>query len=222
MKSTKANRKHGGVSRSLDFLISSIRSKPARTGKEDSKALALVDLTPALLAVIEQTRKKDAACGYFLGELASFLSKNAKDFALENEAFSACLSKWKPIRAASTKNPALRKKVHHLLLDALSRRRRYAIVCQLGAAEHYSKDKPLASLPEFSDTPEAVEQWFNAVVYPELRRRRGELERDPTIGRMKKALDENGKFQLSRLKDEIRLIVARVAKLPRNFYFQIS
>lgn len=222
MEPTKAKRKHGGVSRSLDFLISSIRSKPARNGEEDLKALALMDLTPALLAVVEQTRENDADCGYFLAELTSFLLKKAPNLALENNAFSDCYSKWRKVRTATTKNSALRTEVHGVILDAASRRRRYRIAQHMpGVADLYAKDEPLACLPELGDTPEIVEQWFSAVVYPELYKRRDDLERDAAIGRMKKAFDENGKFQLSRLKDEIRAIVARIAKLPRNSYFQI-
>ncbi len=223
MDNTSSKRKHGGLSRSLDFLISSIKAPPAADSENNLKAVALLDLSTALHAIIEQTEMNDADCGYFLAELTSFLSKNSKNLALENRAFSDCIAKWKPVRAATSKNSALRRKVHQVILNALSRRRRYGIASFIpGATEFYKQDAALMSLPDFRDQPEVVDQWFNAVVYPELRKRRDELEQDPGIGKLKRARDENGKFQVSRLKDEMRAIAFRIAKLPKSYYFLTS
>jgi len=49
-----------------------------------------------------------------------------------------------------------------------------------------------------------------------------ELRNHPQIGNMRKALDQNGKFQISRLKPMAVKIVAKLAALPPCGYFDIS
>jgi hypothetical protein len=72
----------------------------------------------------------------------------------------------------------------------------------------------LLALPDLNDSEEAIDAWSNRVVYPRLRSRASRLEHHPVIGKLGKALDENGKFQISRLKPLIRQTVARIAALP--------
>jgi hypothetical protein len=83
-------------------------------------------------------------------------------------------------------------------------------------------DKVLSDLPDLNPSPEVVRKWIDIVVYPHLRSIEAELRNHAQIGNMKKALDRNGKFQVSRLKPVATRIVARLAALPRSYYFDIS
>ena len=84
------------------------------------------------------------------------------------------------------------------------------------------RNKTLLALPEFSADPKVVSEWTDKIVYPKLRSMQSELAEDPVIGRLKKALDENGKFHVSGLKPLIKQTVARIAALPTAYYFDIS
>jgi hypothetical protein len=74
----------------------------------------------------------------------------------------------------------------------------------------------LKKLSDFG--PLSADQWFEQVVWPELRRREPKLRANPLIGGLKKA-NKSGKFQLSDLKIQARTTVMRIAGLPRPFYF---
>ena len=84
------------------------------------------------------------------------------------------------------------------------------------------RNKTLLALSEFSADPKVVSKWTDKIVYPKLRAMQSKLAEDPVIGSLKKALDENGKFHVSRLKLLIKQTVARIAALPKAYYFDIS
>jgi len=88
--------------------------------------------------------------------------------------------------------------------------------------ERIQSDKLLSDLPDLDPSREVVRKWIDIVVYPRLRSIEPELRNHPRIGNMKKALDRNGKFQVSRLKPIATKIVGRLAALPRSYYFDIS
>jgi hypothetical protein len=82
---------------------------------------------------------------------------------------------------------------------------------------------PTRSCPRtLSWDPEVVSEWTDKIVYPKLREMRSKLAEDAIIGNLKKEFDENGNFQISRLKPQIKDTVARIAALPKAYYFDIS
>src|SRR5204862_1474118 len=129
-------------------------------------------------------------------------------------------STWKSARIASAKDSALREYVDEILISAMSRRRRYAILQLIpGAEDLYPEDKPLSKLPDLNSTKRAVDAWMNRVVYPQLRKMKVQLDADPRIAKVKKFHDVNTKLQPSRMKKDARDAIRRIAQLPKSYYF---
>jgi hypothetical protein len=117
----------------------------------------------------------------------------------------------KDIRALERRAKLLKKEWSNLnsrWLDDLRER--------LTRLETAAKAEPLEKLPEFSLS--SADQWFEQVVWPELRLRKSELQNNPLIGELKKA-NKSGKFQISDLKTQAHQTVRRIAVLPRAYYF---
>jgi hypothetical protein len=113
--------------------------------------------------------------------------------------------------------------IHDVLLEAELRRWSFTFrEVKPIPPQRIESDRMLSDLPDLNPSPEVVRKWIDIVVYPYLRSIEAELRSHPQIGNMKKALDGNGKFQVSRLKPEATKIVARLAALPRPHYFDIS
>lgn len=214
-------RKPGGVSRSIDYFARCLRNEP---GDDDlPKQAALHEVARLLRIAHDEAQRGDESCGFFLGEVATFFAKKRRELGRQNAAFREVIDTWKPIRVASAKNSALRTRIYQIITDAKMRKRRYAIAKMIpGAAELLADDAHLSNLPEFSGRDRVVDAWTDQLVYPTLRQHRDELESDPKIRAMAKAHDSNTKLQLSRVKPLIRATVARIAKLPKAYYFDTA
>ena len=216
-----SERKRGGVSRSIDYvrasLINNTESDPA------AKPGAILEVAKLLGVVVDQTADDDPECGYFLAELLAYLWKRRSHLSDKNETFRRCYSTWQSSRLATTRGSPLRPLVHAILAEA-HRNRRVQQIDKLipGSALVFKRNKTLLALPEFSADPKVVSEWTDKIVYPKLRAMQSKLAEDPVIGNLKKALDENGKFHVSRLKPLIKQTVARIAALPKAYYFDIS
>lgn len=210
----------GGVSRSLDYIDSCL-SKRCR-GRSTQKAMALLEVATLLRVIARQAQRGDKECGYFLAELLALFWKTRISLAKANDTFRDCFSKLESAHFSTTKDSRLRQIISRIVARAQSDRERSAIIKLVPNAALVMKiDNKLLALPEFNSSAEAVAAWTNVVVYPRLKSMSRKLSRDPIIGNMRKALDENGKFQISRLKPFIRATVARIASLPRRYYFDI-
>ena len=81
-------------------------------------------------------------------------------------------------------------------------------------------DERLLSLPQLTRESEVIKQWIEVVIYPFLQEHKRELEKDPRLEN--KAKDDNGKFQLSRLKVQIHETTTRLAALPVTYYIDVG
>jgi hypothetical protein len=214
-------RRRGGVSRSIDYLRSSLANPdPA---DEAAKPGAIINLSELVGVAIDQTANGDPECGYFLAELLAYLCKRKASLSEKNETFRKCYSKWESSRVAARRGSSLRPLIHTILAEAHRDRRTDQITKSIPkAASIFKVNKTLLALPEFSADPNVVSEWTDKIVYPKLRAMQSKLEEDPVVGNLKKALDENGKFQISRLRPLIKQTVARIAALPKAYYFDIS
>jgi len=220
-KTIASMRRSGGVSRSIDYLRSSlINPDPV---DEAVKPGAIVELSNLVAVAIDQTHKGDPECGYFLAELLAYLSKRRSYLSDKNETFQNCLSKWESSRVATRRGSPLRPLIHAILSEAHRDRRVQQITKSIPrGAWIFKLNKTLLGLPDFRADPTVVSEWTDKLVYPKLRAMESKLAQDRVIGNLKKALDENGKFQISRLKPLIKQTVARIAALPKSYYFDIS
>ena len=172
---------------------------------------------------IDQTAIGDPECGYFVAELLAYLCKKQAMLAEKNEAFRKCSAKWESSRVATRRGSALRPLIHAILAQAHRDKDVQEFAKYIpNSGLVIKRDKVLLTLPEFSAEPGVVSEWTEKVVYPKLRAMQSKLAEDPVIGNMKKARDENGKFQISRLKSQIEQTVARIAALPKTYYFDIA
>jgi hypothetical protein len=216
-----SERKPGGVSRSIDYvrasLINTTESDPA------AKFGAILEVAKLLGAVIDETADDDPECGYFLAEALAYLWKRRSHLSEKNATFRRCYSTWESSRLGTTRGSPLRSLVHAILAEA-HRDRRVQQIAKLIPRSRLviRRNKTLLALPEFGADPKVVSEWTDKIVYPKLRAMQSKLAEDPVIGNLKKALDENGKFHVSRLKPLIKQTVARIAALPKAYYFDIS
>ena len=209
-----------GVSRSIDYLRSSlVNPDPADSA---AKLGAVRELSELVQIAINQTETGDYECGYFLAELLAYLWKKRSNFSDKNETFRKCYSKWESSRLSTRRGSPLRPLIHAILAEA-RRERQFQEEAKVmpNSGLVVERNKTLLELPEFSADPKAVSEWTDKIVYPKLRAMQSKLAGDPVIGNLKKALDENGKFQLSRLKPLIKQNIARIAVLPETYYFDI-
>jgi hypothetical protein len=212
-------RRPGGVSRSIDYLrLSLTNPDPAN----EAKPGAIIDLSELMGVAIDQTANSDPECGYFLAELLAYLCKRKASLSEKNETFRKCYSKWESSRVATRRGSPLRPLIHAILAEAHRDRRTDQITKSIPkAASIFKVNKTLLALPEFSADPQVVSEWTDKIVYPKLRAMQSKLGENPVIGNLKKALDENGNFQISRLRPLIKQTVARIAALPKAYYFDI-
>src|SRR5262249_8129577 len=158
-------------------------------------------------------------CGYFLSEMLPMFWKTRDSLAQSNETFRTNFWKVESAHFATAKESPLRRIIHRIIKQGKADRHVSQISRLIPETSALSK-KPnprVLGLPEFDDSDVAIDAWTNDLVYPRLRRIAARLRRHPIIGNMKKALDENGKFQISRLKPLIRQTVARIAALPPRY-----
>jgi hypothetical protein len=207
-------------SRSIDYLRSSlINPDPV---DEAAKPGAILELSKLAAVAINQTASGDAECGYFLAELLAYLWKRRSALSDKNETFRRCYSSWESAHVATRRASPVRQLIHSILAEAQSKRWVQQIAKLIPRSSlAIKRNRTLLELPEFSADPKVVSEWTDKVVYPKLRGMQSKLAEDPVIGRLKKALDENGKFHVSRLKPSIEQTVARIAALPKAYYFDI-
>lgn len=208
-------------STSLERIYSTLRNPPEPMSHE--KPTALLEVAKLNRLVFQQALEGDPNCGYFLAELFAFIAKNQNLLRRNNEAFRRFNAEWRQARATTSKQPALRKIIHEVVTQAELRRWFLSLGKAMSALGlEIEPDKALSDLPDLDASPEVVRKWTEIVVYPHLRSIEPQLRDHPQIGNMEKALDKNGKFQVSRLKPEATKVVARLAALPRPYYFDIS
>lgn len=216
-------RKRGGVPRTIDYLQSCIRRNGRRQSFE--KAEARLQVAELIRLVAAQALGGDPACGYFLAELLPALRKTEQTIAKTNATFRTKCAELHSAHFATAKDSPLRKMIDGILIQAKHERRRLRGFLQYvpeASILGEKVNKQLLMLPEFCDSDEAVTAWTNVVVYPRLRRKHRQLRELFEAGKLQKARDENGKFQISRLKPLIRQTVARIAKLPPIYYFRVA
>jgi hypothetical protein len=221
VKARGSSRKSGGISRSIDCLRSNLVS--ADPSDEAAKPGAVLELSRLINVAIEETMKGDAPCGCLLAELYAFLSKNRHRLSAQNEIFEMMCSSWKSARLATKKESPLRALIHGIIMKVWRERKVHQITKLI---PHFSPglkpDEALIALPEFANSEQAISAWTEVVVYPRLRAMESELRKHPVIGNLPKALDPNGKFHVSRLKPVIQQTVARIAAVPRPYYFNLA
>jgi len=216
-----SNPKRGGVSRSIDYIYSSIidssESDPA------AKPGAIRAVAGLMRVVIQQAATGDHECGGLLAEALAYLWKNRDRLSAKNETFRKYYSRWESSRLATKKESPLRALINGIIVDAIHEKSVQEISKFIPHSSLiFKRNKTLLALPEFSADPKIVSEWTDKIVYPKLRAMQSKLAEDPIIGNLKKALDENGKFYVSRLKPLIKQTVARIAPLPKAYYFDIS
>ena len=215
-------RKRGGVPTTID-LHSCLRRKGRRQSVE--KAAALSEVAELIRLIAAQALRGDLECGYFLAELLPALRKSEQTIAKTNATFRTKCAEIHSAHFATAKDSPLRKMIDDILIQAKRERRRLQGFLQyIPEASILGKkvSQQLPMLPKFCDSDEAVTAWTNVVVYPRLRGKHRQLRELFEAGKLQKARDENGKFQISRLKPLIRQTVARIAKLPELYYFRIA
>jgi hypothetical protein len=216
-----SKRKPGGFSRHLDYVHLCLARRSR--GRSARKAMALLEVAKLLRVVARQAQLGDKECGYFLSEMLPIFWKTRDGLAKSNQPFKTYFPRMESAHFATGKDSPLRRMVHRIIKRAKSERQvlEIARLIRESSLVNKSNDRLLA-LPDLTDSEEAIDAWTNGVVYPRLRRMASRLRRHPVIGKLRKALDENGKFQVSRLKPLIRQTVARIAALPPRYYFDIE
>src|SRR6266446_1542285 len=116
MKTITGARRHGGVSRSIDYLRSSLITPDPND--EAAKPGAIVRLSQLISVAIEQTASGDPDCGYFVAELLAFLCKKQDSLSERNETFRQCFSRWESSRVATRRGSPLRPLIHSILAQA--------------------------------------------------------------------------------------------------------
>jgi hypothetical protein len=184
--------------------------------------VALSEVAELIGLIAAQALRGDFQCGYFLAELLPALRKSEQTIAKTNATFRTKCAEIHSAHFATAKDSPLRKMIDDILIQAKRKWRRLRYLQYIPEASSTLLEKvskQLLMLPEFCDSDEAVTAWTNVVVYPRLRRKHRQLRELFEAGKLQKARDENGKFQISRLKPLIRQTVARIAKLPQQLYY---
>jgi hypothetical protein len=185
--------------------------------------MALMEVAKLLKVVAQQAQRGDKECGYFLSEMLSMFWKTRDGLAKSNQTFRTYFSTMESAHFATGKESPLRRMIHRIIKQATAERRVLEITRHIPESSLVTKPNDrLLALPDLNDSEEAIDAWTNGVVYPRLRSMAPRLRRHPVIGKLRKALDKNGKFQISRLKPLTRQTVARIAALPPRYYFDIE
>jgi hypothetical protein len=210
----------GPPSRSVDFIRSSLLRPSSDPSPE--KLGAIIKTRRLLQTIIDQARFGDADCGYFLAELTAFLQKARTKLEVHNETFRENFPKLESARITTKKSSALRPLIQRLINEALARRRQLEVARGLRVGRFFPDPDNLLALPEFGNSPEAIDRWVRDLVYPQLKAMESELAADPKIAKIKKAWGQGGTFRVSRLKVQIKETVARIARNPPPYYFHIA
>jgi hypothetical protein len=173
--------------------------------------------------IAAQAQRGEQDCGYFLGELLPALHKSQGTLAKANPTFQKRRQEIHTAPFATAKDSRFRGIVEQIIRGAQAQKRRQHIFRRVPGAELVLKpNEKLLLLPEFGDSEQAINAWTDVVVYPQLRRKQRELRSLFERGELQKAKDQNGKFQVSRLEPLARATVARIAKVPRVYFFNVG
>ncbi len=213
----KARRLRPPVSELADAKGMAAAIKRKSTPRGFVKLIALRDVANLMHLIVHQARKGDRDCGYFLGEFIPILQKQCPKLEKANETFRETFSRFRAVRFATAKDSPLRPLIHRIISKAEAKRRMAELAHYIPALRVHQA-KMLLALPDLDTSTASINQWTDVVVYPQLRKIRRKLSLDPRIGKLSKATDENGKFQISLLKPSIRKTVARIAAVPRRYY----
>jgi len=208
----------GDIPRDIESIFLGLLSQP----NSHANHVAVSDVAKVVHMVIQRAFAGDPECGSLLGELLAFLWKKRSDLSVANWHFERQFLKFESARPATRKRSALRRLIQRILEEAQQHRLFFLLTGSLSPDVIGINPEDLRGLPELGPSDEAINAWTNVIVYPHLKRMAHELRDDPEIGRLKKALDENGKFHILRLKPLIRQTVGRIASVPQAHYFDIS
>jgi hypothetical protein len=173
--------------------------------------------------IAKQAEKGDPDSGYFLGELLPALRKSQPTLSKVNPAFERRCKEMDSAPFPTAKDAPFRAIVEEIIREAQAQKHKHEILQLIPeAAAVLGLNKTLIALPDLRSADDVVDIWVDKVVYPTLRKRQRELRAIFDAGRLKKARDQNGKFQVSRLKPLTRDTVARIAKVPRVYFFNIG
>ena len=207
----------GDIPRDIDSILHGLRADEGSI----ASVIAIRDVNQIIDAVIEATLKGQTRCGTFLGELHAFLSKRQVGLANKNDSFAVAFEAFNSARPATRKHSDLRRIIEKIISD-VQRAKTWLFFTGESPQSCNVAAEVLRKLPELGSSKNAVSAWTEVIVYPSLLQSERQLRALVDMGKLKKALDENGKFQISRLKPLIRQTVARIAKLPRGCYFDIG
>jgi len=187
----------------------------------------LAGLADLLGIVLGEALRGEKLSGFFLGELAPVLVKKRGPLTEANETFKKRIEKIESSRPQTKRSSALRSLIHEIIGRALGEIRSLEVLythithprLRAQLLKSFKMNERLAAFPPLDPSFEVITKWTDEIVYPALRRmtQKGELPRE--ILNMKKAMDENGKFQLSNLRSQIQDTVVRESKLPHLYYF---
>jgi hypothetical protein len=183
--------------------------------------VAMADIAEIFRYVIQRALDGDSQCGTLLAETLAALSKNRAKLSNANWNFKYVLSDLEPVRIATSKRSALRRLIEKIIDDARSSIAWFLITNEITAPLKGVDPKEIRSLPEFGKSETSIDAWFKIIVYPTLKGMQRTLRDDPEIGQLEKAI-QSGSFQVSSLRPLIRQTVARVAKMPRGHFIDIS
>jgi hypothetical protein len=220
MSARRPARQHGGVSRHIDFVRSSLLLPS--TDDSPAKPGAVLEVGKLIGVMIDQARAGDSECGYFLAELTVYLQRAKQALSNANPLFHETLTRLESGRDTTKRSSPLRPLIQCVIVDSIREKRLQEISKLIPEMSLVIKrNKTLLQLPEFSPEPAVVSTWTEKLVYPKLRSIEPQLKEHSIIGILPKALDENGKFHVSRLKTLIGETTARIAKLPKVYHFNL-
>jgi hypothetical protein len=207
----------GDIPRTIDSILNGLRADEGSI----VSVIAIRDANEIVDAVIKAALEGKSRCGSFLGQLHAFLSKRHAELATKNDSFCITFKEFNSARAATRKDSDLRRFIQKTISDVQWAKKYLFYTGQVPPSCIVSVEV-LEKLPELSGLENIISEWTDVVVYPALRQRENELRALFDTGKLNKARDENGKFQISRLKPLIRQTVARIANVPHGCYFEIA
>ncbi len=217
MKSKESRRHRGGVSRSVDYVASSLALPSG--GDSPAKPGALLEVRDLVVAIDERAMADDFDCASFLAELTVFFSKRADKLSNASATFAKKFAALQSGRATTKKSSPLRPLISQIIRDGERQRHQLEISRVMCIGRFFPDPEKLLQLPEFGPSPEAIEAWATKLVYPRLKAMEPQLAADPQFQRIKKAYGFGGTFRVSRLRRLIRETVERIAAVPKFYYF---
>jgi hypothetical protein len=195
-------------------------------GRDALKAQALLDVGRLLRIVRRQVLNGDEECGYFLGEVLGVLLKNRNKLEESNPTFRQTAGKIGRAVLTTVRSGPLRPLIQEILFDAQQERhflklgavlvKKALAVKQEIPVQFSDTDEKLKNMPAFSKAN--VDLWMDEVVFPRFEQMVADGKVSKKITDLAKARDPKGALRLSKLEDQIRDTVARIATVPSTYY----